>query len=107
MKTIDEGAIAVIFTSRRSGNDEGYGETIERMLELSRQADGFLGFESVRQDDRGIAVSYWRDEAAVAAWKAEAEHLIAQEKGRRDWYREYDVRICRVIRQYGFSKPRA
>src|SRR3546814_11378097 len=61
-----------------------------------------LGAESTRGDDGfGITVSYWRDEAAIRAWKQQAEHRIAQQIGRRDWYAHYEIRIARVERAYG------
>jgi heme-degrading monooxygenase HmoA len=92
---------AVIFTSRRTEGDKGYGEMAERMVNLARQQPGFLGVESVRgADGIGITVSYWSDEAAVRAWKAQAEHRAAQEGGKRNWYSEYQVRIAKVERAY-------
>ncbi|MHB1930973.1 MAG: antibiotic biosynthesis monooxygenase family protein, partial [Acidimicrobiales bacterium] len=53
--------VAVIFTSLRTPGDRGYAATAERMLELARRQDGYLGFETAREG-LGITVSYWRDE---------------------------------------------
>lgn len=36
--------------------------------------------------------------------QANASHVIAQEKGKRDWYKSYSTRICRVERDYRFQK---
>src|SRR5262249_21116934 len=72
---------AVIFTSRRTAGDDGYAATADRMFELAATQPGFLGVDSAREDV-GITVSYWTDEAAIAAWKAEVEHLTAQRDGR-------------------------
>lgn len=92
---------AVIFSSRRTEGDRDYEVTAERMTELSRGMPGFLGIESVRgADGFGITVSYWRDEASIAAWRLQEEHLIAQQRGRREWYLHYDIRIARVERAY-------
>jgi heme-degrading monooxygenase HmoA len=49
-------------------------------------------------------VSYWRDEAAIRQWKQQAEHRMAQQAGRRDWYSAFRVRISRVEREYGFER---
>lgn len=96
---------AVIFTSLRSEQDAGYADTAERMLELAAQQDGFLGVESARgADGLGITVSYWRDESAIRDWRREAEHRIAQQRGRQDWYSAFQVRVCRVERAYGFER---
>jgi heme-degrading monooxygenase HmoA len=95
---------AVIFTSLRTDIDEGYGAMAERMVELAAQQPGFLGVESAREGV-GITVSYWRDLASIKAWKANAEHLVAQQTGRSDWYRQYKTRIAKVERDYGFDSP--
>jgi heme-degrading monooxygenase HmoA len=91
---------AVIFTSLRSG-DEGYAETSERMNELAREQPGFLGIESVHGDDgAGITVSYWTDLESIRAWKANAEHRVAQQRGKSEWYSGYVTRVCRVEYDY-------
>ena len=108
-ETHGESHYAVIFTSKRvddSGND--YAEAAERMIQLAAEQDGFLGLESVRDRDRvGITVSYWRDAEAVRAWHDVAEHRNFQELGRRLWYTEFAVRVCRVERSYCFVSPDA
>jgi heme-degrading monooxygenase HmoA len=91
---------AVIFTSVRTADEHGYGPMSARMDQLAREQPGYLGHESVREDTRGITVSYWVDHASAAAWKQVAEHLIAQERGRRTWYADYTVRVATVDRAY-------
>ncbi|HUJ42003.1 MAG TPA: antibiotic biosynthesis monooxygenase [Opitutaceae bacterium] len=96
---------AVIFTSRRTAGDHGYGATAARMEELGATYDGFLGIESVRgADGVGITVSYWRDLAAIHAWKNDPAHQQAQRGGRTTWYEGYEIRIARVERAYGFQR---
>ncbi|WP_231116991.1 antibiotic biosynthesis monooxygenase family protein [Pseudodesulfovibrio alkaliphilus] len=51
---------AVVFTSTRTGFDDGYAATAARMLELARGMEGFLGADSVR-DGLGVTVSYWEE----------------------------------------------
>lgn len=92
---------AVIFTSQRTGPDDGYAETAEAMFELAKKQPGFLGAESARGPDGfGITAAYFRDEASIRAWKANAEHLAAQAKGKSDWYSRYQLRIAKVERAY-------
>lgn len=95
---------AVIFSSERSGTDPaGYAATADRMLELARQADGYLGVETLGSGAAGITVSYWRDEAAITAWKNNVEHEEARRMGRRTWYKDYRLRVARVERAYGLK----
>jgi len=91
---------AVIFTSIRHDAGAGYAMTADRMLELASQQPGFLGFETARQDI-GISVSYWATLDAIKAWKANTQHLVAQRRGKAEWYKWYRVRVCRVEREYG------
>lgn len=86
---------AVIFTSLRNDVDEGYAEMADKMMELARRMDGFLGVESARQG-LGITVSYWRDLESIERWRNHPEHKSAKELGRSMWYRKYRLRIARV-----------
>jgi heme-degrading monooxygenase HmoA len=95
---------AVIFTSLRTDDSEGYDEASARMLELAATMPGFLGVEGVREG-LGITVSYWADLDSIAAWKHQAEHLQVQGEGRRRWYSDYATRIAKVERAYGFERP--
>lgn len=97
---------AVIFTSQRTEDDRGYERMAERMVELAARQPGFLGIESVRDvDGRGITVSYWASEEAIAAWKAHLEHRAAQQEGIRRWYAHYNVRVAKVERAYERTAP--
>ena len=92
---------AVIFTSTRTAGDEGYSAMAERMEELVSKQPGFLGVESTRgADGLGITVSYWESLEAIAAWKANVEHRIAQITGHQKWYEHFETRIARVERAY-------
>ncbi|HVY06461.1 MAG TPA: antibiotic biosynthesis monooxygenase [Burkholderiales bacterium] len=96
---------AVIFSSLRTDVDAGYGAAAKRMVELASQQPGYLGIDSVRDASGvGITVSYWTDEAAIAAWKRNAEHTIMREQGRSTWYREYELRVAKIERAYGFKR---
>ena len=92
---------AVIFSSTRTPGDAGYDTMAERMAALAAEQPGCLGAESVRNAaGEGITVSYWTDEAAIAAWKRRTEHLEAQRRGMREWYAHYELRIAKVERAY-------
>ena len=97
---------AVIFTSKRAASDDRrYDATAQRMVDLGSRYEGFLGIESVRgADGLGITVSYWRDEAALLAWKRDTEHQKAQRGGREAWYERFEVRVAKVERAYGFAR---
>ena len=71
-----------------------------RMLDLASTQEGFIAVESAREEI-GITVSYWKDLDSIRRWKANAEHLVAQDKAKKIWYQSYFTRICKVERHYG------
>lgn len=94
---------AVIFSSRRNAvDDAGYAAAAQRMVDLAAQQPGFLGIEATRDGEGfGITVSYWTDEAAIAAWKHQADHAATRAYGREHWYDHYQLRVAKVERAYG------
>ena len=93
---------AVIFTSTRTEGNNGYEEMAKQMAELAKEQPGYLGIESAREEI-GITVSYWKSLEAIANWKTNTDHLFAQQRGKKDWYSWYKVRICLVEREYEAS----
>lgn len=96
---------AVIFTTLRTVDDDGYHAMAEAMERLAAVQPGFLGLESAR-DGVGITVSYFADLESIGAWRQNVQHLAAQKLGRERWYEAYKVRVARVERDYGFERER-
>ena len=90
---------AVIFTSIQNEEVEGYSEMANYMQLLAEKQEGYLGFESAR-NELGISVSYWKSVEDIKKWKQQSEHHLAQKFGKAKWYRFYKVRICKVEREY-------
>ncbi|MGB0896031.1 MAG: antibiotic biosynthesis monooxygenase family protein [Flavobacteriaceae bacterium] len=97
-----EAKYVVIFTSKRTDDDNGYQEMAKQMEHLAEQQSGFLGMTSVK-DAIGVTLSYWSSLEAIQLWKANSSHLYAQQKGQRDWYDWYKVEVCEIKRAYEYS----
>ena len=91
---------AVIAPAVLSADVEGYAETAQRLADVARGIDGFLGLESGITGRFVLAVSYWRSLDAIHAWRKRAEHLHAKELARTRWFERYLTRIARVERVY-------
>jgi heme-degrading monooxygenase HmoA len=68
--------------------------------------DGFISierFESLTEPGKMLSLSFFRDEAAVEAWRNLEAHRSAQAKGRAEVFADYHLRIAAVIRDYGMS----
>jgi heme-degrading monooxygenase HmoA len=102
-KTPKPAYYALIFSSIRNKGDHGYSKMADSMLELAHKQEGFLGIESA-QSELGITVSYWKNVESIKKWKQHSEHLIAQDKGRKEWYKNYKTRISKIERDYGFDE---
>jgi len=71
------------------------------------QMDGFISierFESLSEKGKILSLSFWRDDAAIAAWRRIEAHRNAQTKGRGELFRDYRLRIAAVVRDYGMSE---
>lgn len=101
---MEVGSYAVIFTSELNHEIQDYHAMAEEMLSLAKQQPGFLGFESARSDI-GISVSYWESLEAIQHWKQQTQHLLAQERGRSEWYKHYSVKVCRIEKAYFVEQP--
>lgn len=94
---------AVIFSSVKGEDTEGYDEMAMEMVSLAMQQKGFLDVEHVQMGDSAITISYWDSEEAILNWKNNSRHKIAQEKGKAGWYKNYSLKIAKVTREYRFG----
>jgi heme-degrading monooxygenase HmoA len=102
-KTPEPPYYAVIFASKRTKVDSGYGKMADKMVELASQQKGFLGVESARDEELGITVSYWDSLESIKNWKENSAHRIAQDKGKKEWYKNFSLRVCLVERHNFFE----
>lgn len=90
----------VIFRAKVRSFDGEYARVAARMRELALGQFGCLDFHSVTQQNDEIALSYWSDEHSIRAWKAQAEHVVAQQLGKARWYESYIVQVAQITREY-------
>ena len=91
---------AVIFRAEIARLEEEYSLMAARMQKLALEEYGCLEFTAVTEGTSEIAISYWDSMDQIQAWKANAEHLLAQAKGRSQWYSSYRVQVVDVVREY-------
>lgn len=99
--------IAVIFEvwPHRETRDAYLGLAAD-LRPLLDDVDGFISierFESLAEPGKLLSLSFWRDEAAVAAWRALGPHRAAQAAGRATVFADYRLRIAKVSRDYGLT----
>lgn len=87
------------------GQAPRYFEIAATLRERLNAVDGFISverFESLTRPGVYLSLSYWRDEAAIAAWRNEACHRAGQAQGRGAVFADYRIRVVSVERDYGF-----
>jgi heme-degrading monooxygenase HmoA len=100
--------IAVIFEVwPEPGHKQQYLDLAAELRPLLERIDGFISverFESLYEPGKMLSLSFFRDEAAVQAWRNLEAHRAAQAKGRAEVFADYRLRIAGVIRDYGMSE---
>lgn len=99
--------IAVIFEVwPAEGKRAAYLDIAASLKPRLAEIDGFISverFESLTEPGKLLSLSFWRDEAAVEAWRNVEQHRLAQAAGRGGIFRDYRLRIAGVIRDYGMT----
>jgi len=100
--------IAVIFeVAPAPGRRDVYLNLAAGLVAQLQEIDGFVSierFESLSVPGKILSLSFWRDEAAIAAWRNGPEHRAAQHAGRNGTFADYRLRIATVIRDYGMTE---
>ena len=91
---------AVIFRAEILELDAEYAAMARRMRDLAIEEYGCVEFVACTEGSTEIAISYWESEEQIGQWKQNAEHLVAQERGRSEWYRSYSIQVVEVVRAY-------
>jgi heme-degrading monooxygenase HmoA len=102
--------IAVIFELwSAEGRNADYLDYAARLLGELQGVDGFISverFQSLSDPGKLLSLSFWRDEAAVTAWRRHTEHRAAQAAGRNEIFRDYRLRVADIVRDYGMTQTR-
>ncbi len=99
--------IAVIFeVIPHEGRAEDYFDLAAALTPEVEGIDGFISverFQSTTDPNKYVSLSFWRDEAAVAAWRAHAGHGLAQKRGKEEIFADFRIRVAKVLRDYSLA----
>ena len=91
---------AVIFKAEILRFDEEYQRMALQLRKLAESDYGCREFIALSEDGKEIAISYWDSLEQIQAWKKDPLHIEAQKKGREKWYKQYEVQIVEIVREY-------
>lgn len=96
--------IAVIFEAETTARTQSeYLNLAAELRPLLARIDGFISierFQSLTEPGKVLSLSFWRDEAAIAAWRNLPEHRKVQVAARDHVFTDYRLRIAEVLRDY-------
>lgn len=97
--------IAVIFEVwPKQGDRDTYLALAAALKADLAEIEGFISverFESLAEPGKLLSLSFFRDEAAISAWRNSPSHRATQSRGRNAVFRDYRLRISSVVRDYG------
>jgi heme-degrading monooxygenase HmoA len=100
--------IAVIFeVEPAEGQMDTYMNIAAQLRPALEAIDGFISverFQSLTNPGKLLSLSFFRDEAAVMAWRNTMAHRHAQSAGRGGVFAGYRLRVADVLRDYGLNE---
>lgn len=98
--------IVTVFRSRvRPEVQEEYLQWAGRMSALAKAMPGYVSHKGfVAEDGERVTIVEFESAEAQRAWSVLPEHVEAKKKGRKDFYLEYRVQVCEVLRDSGMPQ---
>ena len=102
--------IAVIFeVEPKEEHRDDYFNEAAHLKPYLEAIDGFISierFQSLVHPQKILSLSFWRDEAAITAWRSLEVHRAAQGKGKgkKTIFDNYRLRVADVQRDYGMDE---
>ncbi|MCA1830624.1 MAG: antibiotic biosynthesis monooxygenase [Actinomycetota bacterium] len=94
-------------TVREDVDQEAFHHTAGRMMELVSAMPGFKGIEwygAVDDPRTQLALAVFDSHETIAEWKNNPEHLVAQKRGREEFFAGYRLQIADISREYSYPK---
>jgi len=77
--------------------------SVQRFEALAGHREACVSASESGDTQQLLSLSLWRDEAAVAAWRAHTQHQRAQQIGRNQLFRHYRILVAQVLRDYSMD----
>ncbi len=98
--------VVTVFRSRlRPDGAEAYGQLAPDIERLARSMPGLIDVKSfTAEDGERVTIVTFADDESQSAWRQHPEHLIAQGRGRSEFYDEFSLQVCRTERVRAFRR---
>jgi len=96
--------MVVVFQVRmRAGRVPDYFDLAAALRPELERIDGFISverFQSLAEPGKYVSLSFWRDAAAIEAWRMHAHHCGAQALGKQEIFADFRISVAEVVRDY-------
>ena len=98
--------LVVVFRNRlRKGVEQEYDAHAQRVYELARNMPGFVSStDFTAEDGERLTIVEFRSAEELQAWREQADHAAAQQRGRDHYFTEYSLQVCEQLRESRFSR---
>jgi heme-degrading monooxygenase HmoA len=105
MLRVHEQSLTVFRSRLRDDVPDDYDQLSDDLETRARTFPGFVEFKmfSAADGERLALVTFASDEAE-AAWRADEQHRAAQQRGRDEFFSEYDIAVCTVQRRHSWRR---
>ena len=85
-------------------NLEALGALHQKMHAIVSNMPGFVSVKLFTvEDGEALALAEFESLDSLKAWKEHPEHVVAQQRGREEFFAAYHVQVCSVIREAKFQ----
>ena len=101
--------VVIVFRCRpKPGIGQDYMELGMRMSELAQTMPGHISHKSFASEDgEWVTIVEFASLGELQAWREHPEHMLAQQKGREQYYSEFQIQVCEVVRESKFKADKA
>ncbi|SDJ12202.1 Heme-degrading monooxygenase HmoA [Ferrimonas sediminum] len=96
--------LAVIFeVTPKAQGKPAYLDLADSLRPLLQQQPGLISierFQSLVEEGKLLSLSFWESEAAIASWRRQMDHQLAQNQGRESLFHSYRIRVGQIVRDY-------
>lgn len=97
--------ITIFRSCLRPEHNEEYARWAAKIHAIAVQMPGFISIKTfTAEDGERVSIVEFESEETMLAWRNQPDHKQAQELGRKLFYSEYHIQVCRPIRDYSFPK---
>jgi heme-degrading monooxygenase HmoA len=98
--------IIIVFRSRirESVNQAELEQLGQRMYELASSMPGYISYKDfIAADGENVSIIEFDSLKTLAAWREHPEHMLAQQRGRQEFFTDYHIQVCTPTRDYSFQ----